>query len=241
MRRLRLLALLPILVATPAFAGDVPAPVRTAAVLHAKDVTGVMGCLVEAEMAMDGGVMGKRNTSWRAWVVTRDGEPATTLLLSMTMEGKPAPEAERQKMQARMSDPKHRNRDARDLPFEPKYMADYAYTVAPCTGCEKGATAFAFKATSRDKRHGDGTVVVGKAGRVQRMKFTPAELHERVSEANIELEYGPVGKDWWALTGMHSRFAGGFGPMKGSMIMSQKQSGYKRFRDLDDARAAAPK
>jgi hypothetical protein len=240
MRPLLPAALALALAAPPALAAEPPAAVKRAADRHAEDVAGIVAFEAAMEMDLDAPLM-KRASAWRAWVIARDGEGVETKVLSLTTDGKPGPAAERAKLETQLNASARKDRDAAKLPFERRHLGDYAFTPAPCGACEPGAEAFAFRAKVRDQAHGDGVLVVGKDGRMRKVAFTPAVMPPRVSTAEVVVEGTPNAAVGWGVTRFRARYAGGLGPLRGSMTMEQKQSGHRRFASIEAARAAAPR
>lgn len=224
--------LVALLVATPAFADDVPPAIRKAGELHKQDRAGYIGWRADADMALEG-PFGTKASVWKAWIIEKDGQPLETKLLALIADGKPASEEDRKKMQTRFNDPKGRAKNQVYWPYEPAHMA--AYTFAPA-----GEGSFSFKAKLRDAHHGDGSLTLSKDGRVAKATYVPAQLPPRASSAEVSVEMGAVAPDWWMGKLSRSRFAGGIGPLKGGMTIVQKQAGHKRFANLEAARAAAP-
>jgi hypothetical protein len=226
--------MLSLLIAAAALASaeDVPAAVRKAAELHGKDDAGYIGWQAEAAMALEG-PFGTKASTWRAWIVAKDGQPVETRLIALVSDGKPVGDAERAKMQERFNDPKGRKKNQVFWPIDPAHVADYAFTPG-------AAGSFTFKAKLRDAHHGDGTLELAKDGHAKRVTYVPAQLPPRASSADLVIELAPVGADWHAAVRSRSRFAGGIGPLKGGMSIDQKQAGHQRFKSLEAARAAAP-
>lgn len=237
MSRTLLLVIVSAGLAAPALAADRPAPVSRAAELRAADTAGVVGYVAQADMLIEAPLYSHR-TGWKAWVVTRDGKPVDTHVLAMTTDGKPAPAAEKAKLQAQINESQRKDPDGMDLPLDRKHLGSYVYSAASCQGCEPGAQAFAFRGTVRDQRHGDGQLELSKDGRFRKLSFKPCQNPPKVSSAEVSLEAGPVGPGWWGVTKFHARYAGGVGPVRGAMTLDQRQSGFKRFPGVEAAKAA---
>lgn len=223
--------------AAPALAADRPAAVSRAAELRAADTAGVVGYMAQADMVIEAPMM-NRHTTWKAWVVTRDGKPVDTHVLAMTNDGKPASAADRAKLQAQINESQRKDPDGMDLPLERRHLSNYVFAAAGCQGCEPGTQAFTFRGTVRDQRHGDGRLELGRDGRFRKLSFKPCANPPKVSEADVLLEAGPVGPNWWGVTRFHARYAGGVGPVRGSMTMDQRQEAFKRFANVETAKAA---
>jgi hypothetical protein len=221
--------------AAPALATGFPPLVKLALDHQAQDVAGVMAFEARADLQIDV-PMTKRAMSWRAWVIDRDGQAVATKILALTADGKPAGAAEREKMETKINE----HVDKTQMPFDRRYASRYVFAPAPCADCEPGAQAFSFRSTLRDKDHGDGVLLIGKDARIHRMNFTPCEMPDHVSSANVVLKAAPIGPNWWGVTNFSTHFAGGVGPLQGGMKFAQSQSGYRRFASVEAARAAMP-
>ena len=158
--------------AAPALAADRPAPVSRAAELRAADTAGVVGYMAQADMRIEAPMM-NRHTTWKAWVVTRDGKPVDTHVLAMTTDGKAASAGERGKLQAQINESQRKDPDGMDLPLDRRHLGSYVFAATSCQGCEPGAQAFTFRGTVRDQRHGDGHLELGKDGRFRKLSFRP--------------------------------------------------------------------
>lgn len=218
----------------PAFAAAAPDAVQKAAAMYQADTRGFVAYEARAHMAIQAPML-TRSVAWHAWVVTEGGASAHTRVLALSTNGQAATAAELKAHEAKLNEPKPGGRSAFDLPCEPRHLASYAFTP------EAGGRRFAFRATLRDARHGDGTLSLGADGRMRSLAITPCQLPERVSSGAFTLEGAPLAGGWWGLTRFWTRYAGGVGPMKGSMTMTQTHSGHRRFPTEAAAKAAGPR
>lgn len=234
------LAFLLALAAPAAAKGPTPEVVRAAGVQFAREVAGVVAYVGEAETSLD--IPMKRSRSrTRMWIANVDGRPTRARVLALVVDGKPAGEAERAKLEAQTNAAYARGERGFDAPYDPAHQAAYALTPTSCDGCAPGQTAWAFTSTARDERHGDGTFVLAPSGHVARVRYSPNVLPRGAGSAEVTLTRGPAPGLGWALQRVQARYAGGVGPLQGSFTLDQRVTGHRRFASVAAAMASAPK
>ena len=238
-RPLAALALLALL-AGPAAADGTPALVKQAAGVFARDAAGVVAYLGEADTALDAPLMKHRSRA-RMWIANQDGRPTRARVLTLLKDGKPAPEADRAKLEAETNKAYARGERGFDAPYDARHLNTYTIAPTACDGCAPGVQAFAFKSALRDERHGDGTFALDPSLHVRWVRYSPATLPKGASTAEVTIDRGPAPGVGWSLLRVRARYAGGVGPVAGSFTMDQRVSGHRRFASVDAAMAAAPR
>ncbi|MEB3196188.1 MAG: hypothetical protein VKP62_03200 [Candidatus Sericytochromatia bacterium] len=215
-----------------------PAAMRQAGTLFARDVAGWVGHLEEADTRIKAPLV-DRTAQTRTWVISRDGDPQRAIVLSYRREGR-NDEGERAKLEKQVNEG-YRSRERQlQAPFDLRHMDDYEFQEASCPGSEAGERCVGFRSRLRDARHGDGTLLLNREGRVRLVSYAPSQLPAQAGQGSVRIVRGPAGPGWWGRQRLEIRFEGGLGPLAGSFQLSQRVSAHRRFGSLGEAIAGAP-
>jgi hypothetical protein len=117
-------------------------------------------------------------------------------------------------------------------PFDPRYVAEYRFLPAPCTGCAAGSVALAYDTDAHDVAHGHGLIVIDeRSARVLRVTVQPFVVPRPARDGTITTTWGSTAAGWLPVAATGT-FSGRIGPFGGHATLTQRFTDHKRYADL---------
>lgn len=158
--------------------------------------------------------------------VYRDGTIVRVRILTYTIDGKPAGDADRATMIQAYQAPKPGQ--LFHVPFDARYVAEYQYV-------QSGPRTIAFSSTIQDGSHGDGTFTYDAAGDVLSYTYQPNALPPHATSGTIVDRRAEVLPNDWRITYETQQYKGSYGPFPGRANEEVDFYGFRRFTDLQSA------
>ncbi|MBV9719422.1 MAG: hypothetical protein JOZ77_08880 [Candidatus Eremiobacteraeota bacterium] len=94
-------------------------------------------------------------------------------------------------------------------PYDPRYVGDYTFAQAACSGCAAGSQRIAFTSTIRDAQHGDGAMDIDVAtGHILRLTYVPNALPPHATSGSVTETGGEVLPHLWYVARISQTFSG---------------------------------
>lgn len=123
-------------------------------------------------------------------------------------------------------------------PYDARFVGEYRYTLASCTGCAAGSVAVAYDSDAHDAAHGRGVIVVdARTARVMRVTVQPFVVPKPATAGTITTTWGTTTAGWLPVTA-DGTFSGHIGPFGGHATLTQAFTEYKRYPDVASAERA---
>ena len=240
MRHLPALLALATLSAMPlapaAHAEDALQLVKQAAENYAKDVRGVIGYRSQTESRISAPIL-NQSVSSTSFMIQKDGVPVRVVMERMVTNGKEASRDELSKQEAQTNAGFKGGKGFFKAPYDARHMASYTFTLENCDGCAPGSTAIRFTSAVKDDQHGKGLMILDSQQRVREVRYTPNVYPPNVTRGELTLIRDEVGKDMTGLTGLKADYQGAMGLIKGSFVMNQRNTAFRRYSSVDEALA----
>lgn len=123
-------------------------------------------------------------------------------------------------------------------PYDVRYLGEYRYAPAPCTGCVPGSIAIAYDTDVHDAAHGRGVMVLDeRTARVLRVTAQPFVVPRPATTGTITTTWGTTAAGWFPVSA-EGTFSGRIGPFGGHATLTQAFTAYKRYPDVASAERA---
>lgn len=223
-------------VAPRAHAEDALSLVKQASEHYAKDIRGVIRYHSQTESRIKAPMLNQTIKS-TAFMIQKDGVPVQVVMEQMTTNGKEASRDELAKQQAQTNASFKDGKGFFKAPYDSRYLADYSFSLEDCASCPPGAIAIRFTSAIQDEQHGKGLMILDAQRRVREVRYSPNVYPPNVTRGEITLTRDEVTKGMSGLTGLKVDYHGAMGPIKGSFVMTQRNSGFRRFASVEEALA----
>lgn len=223
---------LPLLLATPVKSKEgVPDPVAKAAEVYARDVAGAIVCRTKMESQIKSPVY-NRHSVMDSWVVTKDGVPVQTKIVSWRNDGKDVSKDEIQKQEAQTNAAYREGKSFFKPPYDRRYQDAYEFQV---DSADHGQTVVRFTSAIKGEQHGSGSFTLDRDFRVRKLVFKPNVLPKNVDKGSFTLERNEVGAGLFGIKSLEMKYEGSMGLIKGGFVLEQQYEDYRRFKTLDEA------
>jgi hypothetical protein len=94
-------------------------------------------------------------------------------------------------------------------PFDQRYLADYQYTIVPCSACASGEVQVHFTSPIADTQHGVGDMHIDSAtGHVLDLEYTPNVLPDRANTGLVTETFGQALPGLWTIVRIDRTYSG---------------------------------
>jgi hypothetical protein len=94
-------------------------------------------------------------------------------------------------------------------PFDQRYLADYQYTIVPCSLCASGEVAVHFSSPIEDEQHGAGDMHIDAAtGHVLDLTYAPNALPDHANSGQVSETFGQALPGLWTIVRIDRTYSG---------------------------------
>jgi len=126
------------------------------------------------------------------------------------------------------------------MPYYPESVGDYAFSSPrPCDGCTGGAQTVDFTSTTKDARHGHGTMTFDPvAARPIKLEFTPYSVAPPANAESLVYTYGRSDDGGWGIVRIEDHLSGQLMGMTGTADRTTTFTNVRHYATVEDARRA---
>lgn len=128
-------------------------------------------------------------------------------------------------------------KDVFKQPFDRRYLADYQYTIVPCT-CASGEIAVHFTSRIADTQHGAGDMHIDEAtGHVLDLTYTPNVWPDHANAGLVSETFGQALPGLWAIVRIDRTYTGRVLFVTGHSTVTEVLDNFHHFTDAEAGEA----
>jgi hypothetical protein len=220
-----------------AAADESPPIVHKAVADYAIQTRGNFAFTRHLTFSMRAGPINKQVTN-EVGILMRDGEYVRTKYYAATTNGQPDGDDAIRKQEQHTNDELAAGRGFFKRPIDPRYVDDYRFEEVACADCKHDTQTIRFTSLVRDNQHGDGFMIVDKAGRTYSIDYDMNVAPDHASSGHVIETYGEAMSGVWTCVRSEETYKGRLGFIGGAATLAYNYDHFKRYAQPDAAIAA---